>query len=127
MRVRGLHHVNINVRSLDEALAFYTGRLGFEALDRPAFPFAGAWLRMGDDELHLVVDPEAIIDDSQHFALAVDDLDSCCRELDAAGVGVRRSPGSRQAFLRDPSGNVIELNEPAARERGGHRWGCDAG
>jgi predicted enzyme related to lactoylglutathione lyase len=39
-------------------------------------------------------------------------------ELEAAGVKVRVSnyvPGAgRQAFLRDPSGNRIELNQPDA-------------
>jgi catechol 2,3-dioxygenase-like lactoylglutathione lyase family enzyme len=116
MRVRGLHHVNINVRSLDEALQFYVDVLGFDALERPDFGFAGAWLRMGDDELHLVVAAEATIDPSQHFALAVDDLDACCAELTAAGVDVRRRPGAGQAFLRDPSGNLVELNQPSMRE-----------
>jgi predicted enzyme related to lactoylglutathione lyase len=48
--------------------------------------------------------------------LRVADLDTAVADLEAAGVRVRRSeytPGAgRQAFLRDPSGNRIELNQP---------------
>jgi glyoxylase I family protein len=51
-----------------------------------------------------------------HFALRVDDLDSVVAEISAAGVRVDRilhiSGAGQQAFLHDPSGNVIELNQP---------------
>ena len=118
MDVLGLHHVNVNVHSLPEALEYYVDGLGFAVLERPDFDFAGAWLAMGEHQLHLVVDPAAAIDPQQHFALQVVDLDACCASLDARGVEYRRSPAiagaGRQAFLRDPSGNRIELNEPAA-------------
>ena len=116
MDVRGLHHVNVNVHDLDAALAFYVDQLGFELLPRPDFGFAGAWLQMGEHQLHLVVAADAAIDPRQHFALEVADLDAACAELDAVGVSYRRTPAlpgaGAQAFLRDPSGNRIELNEP---------------
>ena len=51
-----------------------------------------------------------------HFALRVDDIDEWVTEIGAAGVRVDtipHTPGAgRQAFLRDPAGNVIELNQP---------------
>jgi catechol 2,3-dioxygenase-like lactoylglutathione lyase family enzyme len=63
--------------------------------------------------------PAATIDRGQHLALRVDDLDAAVAELEAAGVKVRRSEymtgAGRQAFLRDPSGNRIELNQPDAK------------
>ena len=66
--------------------------------------------------LHLIETPGAAVDPRQHFALQVDDLDACVSEIEAKGLPVRRSPdvagAGRQAFLRDPSGNRIELNEP---------------
>jgi catechol 2,3-dioxygenase-like lactoylglutathione lyase family enzyme len=53
----------------------------------------------------------------QHFALAVTDLDAAVAELRGLGVAVTDpvpvGPG-RQAFLTDPAGNRIELQEPPA-------------
>ena len=117
MKVRGLHHVNLVVRDVDEAVEFYH-RIGFESVERPDFGFPGAWLQMGDDQLHLTVRADVQVDPVQHFALAVDDLDGCLSELERVGVQARRAEpvdgAGRQAFFRDPTGNLIELNQPGA-------------
>ena len=117
MNVAGLHHIAINVTDLDEATAFYAGQLGFEVLDRPDFDFPGAWLQAGAHQIHLMVTDGATFDRRQHFALQVDDLDAAVAAVRKAGVKVTDPipvPGAgRQAFLRDPSGNRIELNQPA--------------
>jgi glyoxylase I family protein len=47
METTGIHHVALNVRDLDEALAFYIDRLELTLLDRPDFGFAGAWVQAG--------------------------------------------------------------------------------
>lgn len=116
MDVTGLHHVNVNVASLEESLTFYVDKLGFVLLPRPDFGFAGAWLQMGAHQLHLVESAEFVIDPRQHFALQVGDLDACTAHLDTVGVEYRRPPitggAGRQVFVRDPSGNRIELNQP---------------
>jgi len=115
VKVLGLHHVNINVRDVDEAIAFYTS-IGFESVPRPDFGFSGAWLQMGAHQLHLTSREDLVVDRVQHFALAVDDLDVCTTELEVLGVEVVRGGevdgAGRQAFFRDPSGNLIELNQP---------------
>ena len=41
MEVRGLHHVNVNVRDLTEALDFYVQGLGFEPFHRPEMQVRG--------------------------------------------------------------------------------------
>lgn len=115
MEILGLHHVNINVHSLAESLAFYVDGLGFTSFERPGFTIDGAWLNMGPHELHLFVRPDAVIDRNQHFALAVADISACARHLDSKGLTYRLAPAmvgvNRQIFIRDPSGNRIELNE----------------
>lgn len=114
MQPRRVHHVAINVSDVDAAVAFYTDVLGFRLRpDRPAFGFAGAWLDVGDQQLHLL---EAPVPEGrgQHFAVEVDELDEVVAELRRRGVTVSdpMSVGaSRQAFLDDPSGNAIELHE----------------
>ncbi len=116
MRPAGLHHVSINVSDVPAALDFYTRLLGLaERADRPDFSFGGAWLDAGGQQVHLI---EADVPPSlgQHFALAVADLDAAVAELRGHGVTVTDpvvvGPG-RQAFLTDPCGNRVELQEPA--------------
>jgi glyoxylase I family protein len=111
----GVHHVSINVRDASEALEFYTGVLGLTArTDRPDFPFGGAWLDIGGEQLHLIESP--VPDDcGQHFALRVADIDAAVAALRQRGIEVSEPKPvatSRQCFLRDPSGNLIELHEP---------------
>jgi glyoxylase I family protein len=116
MEVAGIHHVAVNVDRLDEALRFYEQGLGFHQIARPDFGFPGAWLQAGQHQIHLMERPGLPHNASQHFALRVADLDVAVAMLEAHGIDVRReryvSGAGRQAFLRDPSGNRIELNEP---------------
>ena len=117
MRPDGLHHVSINVSDVGAARDFYTRVLGLtERTDRPDFSFDGAWLDAGNQQLHLIeaeVPPEL----GQHFALAVTDLDAVVAELRTLGVTVTDpvpvGPG-RQAFVTDPAGNRVELQQPPA-------------
>jgi glyoxylase I family protein len=112
-----VHHVSINVSDVDAAIAFYTKALGLTMRpDRPDFGFGGAWLDAGGQQVHLI-EGETPPSKGQHFALQVADLDGAVSELRDAGLKVSDpSPvgTSRQAFLRDPSGNQIELHQPAS-------------
>ncbi len=108
--------MSICVKSVDEAVAFYTDVLGLVALPRPDFGFPGAWLEAGGQQLHLMESDGARPVGGDHFAVRVDDLDACVADIREDGVTVDTVgpiPGAgRQAFLRDPSGNQIELNQP---------------
>lgn len=112
MQVLGVHHVSLNVADVDAAIAFYAETLGLGVRgDRPAFGFGGAWLDVGDQQIHLIeaATPQNL---GQHLALQVADLDATVVELRDLGVEVSDpspvGPG-RQAFLLDPSGNAVEL------------------
>ncbi|HEY3143750.1 MAG TPA: VOC family protein [Acidimicrobiales bacterium] len=109
-----VHHVSINVDDVGSALRFYTDVLGLVARsDRPDFGFDGAWLDAGGQQVHLIdAKPPAGL--GQHFALLVEDLDAAVAELRADGVDVSDPQPvgtSRQAFLTDPAGNLIELHQ----------------
>ena len=115
MRALGVHHVSVNVSDVDAALTFYVDVLGLsQRADRPNFGFGGAWLDVGHQQIHLIEAP--VPDDrGQHLALQVDDLDAAVAELRGREVEVSDpSPvgSGRQAFLHDPSGNLIELHQP---------------
>ena len=120
----------INVRymvdDVDEAIAFYTSVLGFELLTSAAPAFAD--VQRGKLRL-LLSGPKSsagrpMPDGAKpgpggwnriHFI--VDDLDSEVARLRAAGAPFRNDvvegPGGKQILLQDPSGNVIELFQPA--------------
>ena len=113
----GVHHVGINVKNLEACRAFYVDVLGLETLPRPDFGFPGAWLQAGKQQIHLLQQAE-FRDPSpgQHFAFQVADLDAAIDELRSREIQVSdpfEIPDvGRQAFLRDPDGNGIELNQP---------------
>ena len=110
----GVHHVSINVDDVEACRVFYVDVLGFGEIDRPDLGIGGAWLQMGAQELHLIELP--LVDGSgPHFALAVDDLAEARAEVVAKGVEVSEIGTIEgvclQAFLHDPAGNQIELNQ----------------
>jgi len=122
--VKALQHVALDVDDLDAALRFYA-LLGFDAIPRPDFGFPGAWLRAGEAQIHLLQVDDPAPHRSNHVALWVEDVDAAVEHLRSHGLKVS-SPSpvgdGRQSFLKDPSGNLIELNQPGS-EAAGHGSG----
>ena len=118
MELGPVHHVSINCSDVDATAPFYTEILGMKILDRPDFPFNGRWLQPpGGGEVHLIEVQGWKPPKGQHWAFRVDDIDRTVQELRDKGVEVKDPkalPGStaRQTFFFDPSGNMIELNQP---------------
>ena len=124
------NHETVSVRymvdDVERAIAFYTGELGFEILTNAAPAFAD--VQRGNLRL-LLSGPKSSAGRPMpdgatpgpggwnriHFVL--DDIDAEVARLRAAGVTFRNDivtgPGGKQILLEDPSGNVIELFEPA--------------
>ena len=113
------------VRNVDEAVAFYTRRLGFEL--KQQFGPAMAITRRGDLTLWLAgpgASAARPMPDGRkpepggwnRFVLEVENLESLVTELRAQGVPFRNEivtgPGGRQILCEDPSGNVVELFQP---------------
>jgi catechol 2,3-dioxygenase-like lactoylglutathione lyase family enzyme len=116
MRPSGIHHVAICVDDAEAAKTFYCDVLGFTSVSaRPTEFGPGHWLDAGGQQVHLMEVADATKNPG-HFALRVDDLDAVVTEISEAGVRIDRIPhtpgAGQQAFLRDPAGNVIELNQP---------------
>jgi catechol 2,3-dioxygenase-like lactoylglutathione lyase family enzyme len=117
MNIVGIHHVNIQVADVAAARAFYGSVLGLPEIERPDFPIGGAWFKLGGQELHIGAEDDHQAPDRQHFAVLVEDLGSAVAAIEAHGVSVRKTGltfkgAGYQAFVRDPSGNLIELNQP---------------
>ncbi len=114
MKPAGIHHVSICVADADTALAFYRDVLGFTELPRPDLG-PGYWLDGGGQQLHLMQSDEPR-PRSDHFAIRVDDIDECVADIEQHDVKVFTTDGipgvCKQAFLHDPFGNFVELNQP---------------
>ncbi|OLC29644.1 MAG: glyoxalase [Armatimonadetes bacterium 13_1_40CM_64_14] len=114
------------VGHVDAAVSFYTAYLGFELERRMGPPFA--IVRRGDLRLWLS-GPESSasrpMPDGRRpepggwnrVVIEVADLQAAVRQLTQAGVVFRNEivsgPGGKQILLEDPSGNPIELFQPA--------------
>jgi len=121
-------NVRYMVSDVEDAIEFYSKLLGFELLSSAAPAFAD--VKRGNLRL-LLSGPassagRAMPDGAQpgpggwnRIHLVVDNLETEVERLRAAGATFRndivRGPGGQQILLLDPSGNVVELFEPANR------------
>ena len=87
------------------------------------FPEPVLWLRCGDQQLHLFESTEDAPTPRQHVSFDVDDFDAVyakakeMRILDSRAFGspLRTHPaGWVQLYLRDPAGNLLEVDWPDA-------------
>ncbi|MCU7883203.1 MAG: VOC family protein [Candidatus Thiodiazotropha sp. (ex Lucinoma annulata)] len=114
-----LHHVSLIVADTQRALDFYVGLLGLEIdTSRPDLGFPGAWLNVGDRQIHLLElanpDPQEGRPShggrDRHTAFVIDDFATMRDKLDRAGIDYTLSRSGRQAlFCRDPDQNAVEL------------------
>ena len=119
------------VHDVEAAIAFYTGRLGFELVMHPAPAFA--MLSRGDLRLALSApNPQggggqSMPDGTKpqpggwnRFAVEVADIEAKVAELRQAGVRFRNEivtgVGGKQILAEDPSGNPVELFQPTRPE-----------
>ncbi len=111
-----VHHVSLNVTSLEDALPFYVEALGFVPIHRPDVGIPGAWLQTGTGmQIHLIEDPNFVAPSGPHTAFQTSDIKAESARLRSLGVEVGDAFemfGNRQAFFSDPSGNQFELNQP---------------
>jgi catechol 2,3-dioxygenase-like lactoylglutathione lyase family enzyme len=123
-----LVNVRYMVEDVKKAVDFYTTHLGFQLLSSAAPAFAD----VTRGNLRLLLSgpkssagrpmPDGALPGPggwNRIHLIVDDLAAEVDKLRSAGVSFRNDivtgPGGSQILLQDPSGNVVELFQPAAR------------
>jgi catechol 2,3-dioxygenase-like lactoylglutathione lyase family enzyme len=128
-----LKYAHVTVTDVDESLAFYRDALGFEVRNDVGSD-GQRWVTLGSDAqpgLELVLSPphagrsQADGDAIQELltkgvmpmlVFATDDLDAAFEKLRASGAEVLQEPidqpwGPRDCAFRDPSGNMIRINQ----------------
>jgi catechol 2,3-dioxygenase-like lactoylglutathione lyase family enzyme len=114
------------VADVDAAVAFYVNVIGFELVERWGLPFA--MVKRGDLTLWLSGPGSSasrpLADGSlpasggwNRLVLETDDLALLVEKLTQSGAhfrsGIVSGPGGKQILVNDPSGNPVELFEPA--------------
>jgi catechol 2,3-dioxygenase-like lactoylglutathione lyase family enzyme len=118
----GINHVSVNARDLGESVDFYLDVLGAEPIPTPNFGVPVQWLALGRTQLHLF-ERDLQPTSHHHFAVAVDDLEPVYRaaarrgafDMTAFGNHLVELPGDVvQLYLRDPGGNLVEIDNMAS-------------
>ena len=116
--VLGMHHASILVKNTQNSLGFYAGVLEMRTVSRPDLGFPGAWLEVGEQQIHLLELPNPDPVDNRpahggrdrHLAFTTGDLPGLRSRLDEAGIVYSLSKSGRAAlFCRDPDGNGLEF------------------
>jgi catechol 2,3-dioxygenase-like lactoylglutathione lyase family enzyme len=117
-----INHVSINARDLSESVDFYTDLLGAEPIPTPNFGLPVQWLALGRTQLHLF-ERDMQPTSHHHLGISVDDLEAAyrvaerrgCFEYTAFGNHLVLLPGDLvQLYVRDPAGNLVELDQVGA-------------
>jgi len=123
VRATRINHVSVSARDLAESVRFYTDVFGMEPVATPDFGFPVQWMRLGGVQLHLFERAQGDAPVSHHFAIEVDDFGAVLRHVrdhaiedrDTFGHWLYRlSDGAAQLYLRDPGGNLVEVDSPDA-------------
>ncbi len=115
-----IHHSSLLVADTQTSLQFYTEVLGLQQIERPNLPFPGAWMAVGNQQIHILEldnpDPTtgrpAHGGRDRHIAFNIISLDQLKQNLETHQIPYTLSISGRKAlFCRDPDGNALEFIE----------------
>jgi catechol 2,3-dioxygenase-like lactoylglutathione lyase family enzyme len=124
VRATDLNHVSVCAHDLQASIRFYVDLFGLEQVPTPNFGFPVQWLRAGGRQLHLF-ERSGSPPTYQHFAFTVGEVERVyarAKELDCFdrttfGAHLIELPGDCvQLYLRDPAGNLVEVNARGASQ-----------
>src|ERR1700685_2450023 len=121
MPLNSFHHVKLDVEDLERSLHFYESLLGLRQIVRYDRADGVTIVQLSPSGqppgIELWYEPpwKGLRNERLHFAWAATGLASLVEDLRARGVTIEIEPFSigheHIAFLRDPDGYLIELNE----------------
>jgi len=120
VKATGFNHVSISARDLAESTRFYVEVFRMEKIPTYNFGFPVQYLRLGELQLHLF-ERETPAPDFHHIGIDVDDFEATYLKAKELGIGDSKAffshayelpDGSVQMYVRDPAGNLIEIDWP---------------
>jgi len=120
-QISQFHHASLIVNDTEVSLQFYRDLLGMaQDAGRPDLGYPGAWLNIGDQQIHLLElpNPDPLENRPQHggrdrhLAFRIDELSGLVETLERGNIDYTLSKSGRKAlFCRDPDGNALEFIE----------------
>jgi lactoylglutathione lyase len=117
------NHVSVRASDLEKSVQWYENIFGVTRIAAPNFGFNVGWLKLGDMQLH-VFEHDCASNQFSHFGVDVDDFEAIylrakkqgCLANDAFNKHhlFETPSGQLQLYIRDPAGNLIEVNWPDA-------------
>jgi catechol 2,3-dioxygenase-like lactoylglutathione lyase family enzyme len=113
-----INHVSVNAIDLRDSVDFYVELLGAELIPTPNFGLPVQWLALGRTQLHLF-ERDLRPTSHHHLGITVDDIEPVYRAAERRGALDRVAFGNHlvelpgdvvQLYLRDPAGNLVELD-----------------
>jgi catechol 2,3-dioxygenase-like lactoylglutathione lyase family enzyme len=113
-----INHVSVSARELATSVDFYVELLGAEPIPTPNFGLPVQWLALGRTQLH-IFEADLQPTSHHHLGITVDDLEPVYRaaerhdafDREAFGNHLVELPGDVvQLYLRDPGGNLVEMD-----------------
>ena len=129
-----LDHTMLRVKDLEKSLHFYVDILGMKILRQNEYPsgrFTNTFVGYQDQDLGTTLELTYNWDQDKpydrgngwgHIALKVSDVYAASEYLKSHGVEFTKEPSPMQggtrilAFIKDPDGYPIELNEPLSKQ-----------
>ena len=119
-----IHHVNVAVDDIASATEFYRDVIGLDPIVTPDLGFPAQFFSIAaGQELH-VNQLDDVHQQRAHFCIRLDDFAGVVERAAATaaidsvtwGPATRIGTGVIQLFVRDPAGNLIELNSLPGEE-----------
>jgi len=121
VKISAIVHASLIVKDTKVSLDFYNGILQLPiAMTRPDLGYPGAWLNIGEQQLHLLElpNPDPMTNRpphggrDRHIAFSLKQIESLQGVLDQYQIFYTLSKSGRKAlFVRDPDGNALEFIE----------------
>ena len=113
-----INHVALVVSNLEKACEFYEHELGLEPIPAFLFDYPTAFFKFNEDQQLHLTEWDDVYSFRGHVCVQVDDINTLFFRMKALGIvdtspwgKVRQLPdGAIQMFVRDPSGNLVELS-----------------
>ncbi|WP_234734232.1 VOC family protein [Tellurirhabdus bombi] len=123
-RALKINHVTLIVNNLEKAGEFYANELGLEALPAFNFDYPVMFFKFNEEQQLHISEWEDTPSFRGHICVQVDDFNSLFYRMKELGVvdvspwgKVRKLPdGAMQMFVRDPSGNLVEISSKPGSE-----------
>ncbi len=125
MRLKGIHHIALNVKDLDRAEKFYTDILGFQVTHRFNKGLNHLMLETGNAAIALFETPQLEVKEAMnllsedgylHLAFESDpaDFENIVKELKAKNITITGGPVKRgdgeSIYFNDPDENHLEIH-----------------